>query len=280
MQGYFETLAENFVNSIPNITTAILILVISIYGGTLLSRLLNRVLERQNAEPGITHLLTRTLKWTIVILGVITALQRFFNVTAFLTGLGIVGFTIGFALQNIMQNFISGVILLVQQPFKVGHIVGIAGYDGTVLKIGLRTTEMKTLDGRIVFLPNGDVLAQPIINYTRANLRRAELPIGVAYDSDPELVRKVVLTEVKAVTGFVDTPEPIVLFQSFGASSIDLTLFFWVDTAVNSHVAAKDMALTRIKQAFKRKNIEIPYPIQVQYQHAVKKKSPKRRATK
>jgi len=279
MPDYFATLAENFINSIPNIITAILILVVSIYGGVLLSRILRRVLQRNNAEPGITHLLTKTLKWTFIILGIITAIQRFFNVTAFLTGLGIIGFTVGFAMQNIMQNFVSGVILLVQQPFKVGHVVGIAGHDGTVLKIGLRTTEMKTLDGRIVFLPNADVLAQPIINYTRADLRRVELPVGIAYDSDTELVRAIILDELKLVHGYVGNPEPLVLFQNFGASSIDLTLFFWVDTAVNSPLMAKDAALTRIKLAFEKHKIEIPYPIQVQYNKSLKK-SPTRKKTK
>lgn len=277
MQDHFATLAENFINSIPNIVTAILILFISIYGGILLSRILRRVLQRNNAEPGITHLLTKTLQWTFIILGVITALQRFFNVTAFLTGLGIIGFTIGFAMQNIMQNFISGVILLVQQPFRVGHSVGIAGFDGTVLKIGLRTTEMKTLDGRIVFLPNADVLAQPIINYTRADLRRVDLPIGIAYDSDTEHVRAVILDEIKHVSGYVDSPEPSVVFQTFGASSIDLTLFFWVNTSISSHIAAKDAALTRIKNAFTKHKIEIPYPIQVQYNKSLKKSSTRKK---
>lgn len=280
MQDHFAALAENFINSIPNIITAILILVASVYGGVLLSRLLRRVLQRNNAEPGITHLLTKTLKWTFIILGVITALQRFFNVTAFLTGLGIIGFTIGFALQNIMQNFVSGVILLVQQPFKVGHVVGIAGHDGAVLKIGLRTTEIKTLDGRIVFLPNADVLAQPIVNYTRADLRRVELSIGVAYNSDMEFVRAVILDELTGVRGYQNTPEPQVVFHTFGASSIDLTVYFWEDTSIASPLAAKDEALTRIKQAFEKKNIEIPYPIQVQYNRTGNKKPAKRKSTK
>ncbi|RJP50031.1 MAG: hypothetical protein C4557_10340 [Anaerolineaceae bacterium] len=273
----FLNLVENFVNSIPTILSAVLILVVSYYGGVLLSRLLQRVLERQNADAGVTHLLTKTLKWTIIILGVITALQKFFNVTAFLAGLGIIGFTIGFALQNIMQNFVSGVILLVQRPFRVGNSVSIAGHDGTVLKIGLRTTEMKTLDGRIVFLPNADVLAQPIVNYTRADMRRIELPVGVAYDSDPEAVRSVILGELKHVKGCVDTPEPFVVFHTFGASSIDLTVYFWEDTSIASPLAAKDEALTRIKKAFEKKNIEIPYPIQIQYNRPLKPPSTRKR---
>jgi len=277
LQEYFLTLAENFARSIPNIFTAILIVVVSIYGGSLLSRLLRRVLERHKADYGITHLLSRSLKWTIISLGVIAALQRFFNVTAFLTGLGILGFTIGFALQNIMQNFVSGVILLIEQPFKVGQVVNIANYDGTVLKVGLRTTEIKTLDGRITFLPNADVLAQPIINYTRADQRRIELPVGVAYDSDTAIVREVVLEEIKKVAGYMDTPEPQVLFHTFAPSSINLTIFFWVDTSMTSSLVAKDEALTLIKKGFEKNNIEIPYPIQIQYNRTEKQTAPRRK---
>lgn len=277
MQEYFTKLAENFINSIPSIISAILILVVSYYGGVLLSRLLRRVLQRQSADTGVIHLLTKSLKWAIISLGVIAALQIFFDVTAFLAGLGILGFTIGFALQNIMQNFVSGVILLIQRPFTVGQVVSIAGFDGTVLKIGLRTTEMKTLDGRIVFLPNGDVLAQPIINYTRADMRRIELPIGVAYDSNPDTVRTIILEELRNVTGYVQTPEPLVVFHTFGASSMDLTVFFWADTALVSPLVAKDEAMTRIRQAFAQAHIEIPYPIQVQYYRTPGKKTTRRK---
>lgn len=263
MQEYFASLAESFAASLPNLITALLIIVISSYVGVWLSRLLSRVLQRQNAEQGVSLLLSQIVKWTIISLGVIAAFQRFFDVTAFLTGVGIIGFTIGFALQNIMQNFVSGVILLVQRPFKVGDDAGLAGFDGTVLKIGLRTTEMKTLDGRIVFLPNADVLSQPIINYTRANRRRVDLPVSVSYDAEPESVRSIILAEIKNVPGVMDLPIPQVLFHTFSASSIDLTVFFWVDTAVNPHPAAKDMALTRIKQAFETVGIEAPYPVQI-----------------
>ncbi|MBL8063873.1 MAG: mechanosensitive ion channel family protein [Anaerolineales bacterium] len=264
MPEIFSSLTDGVLAILPNILTAILIFAISYYAGVWLSRLLRRLLFKQNAEPGVSHLLAQLLKWTIISLGIIAALQRFFNITAFLTGLGIIGFTIGFAMQNIMQNFASGVILLVQQPFKVGDNVGIAGFDGTVLKIGLRTTEIKTLDGRIVFLPNADVLSQPIINYTRAKSRRVELRMSIPYDADTDLVREILLNETKSISGFVGSPEPLVLFHTFGAYSIDLSLLFWVDTSVTSDAAAKDAVLIRIKQAFSIHEIAVPYPVQVQ----------------
>lgn len=267
MQAYFSTLAEKFTEAIPNIMVALLILAASFYAANLLSRLLKNVLVRQNAEPGISHLLSRGLKWVVISFGMIAALQRFFDATAFLAGLGIIGFTVGFALQNIMQNFVSGIILLIQQPFKIGDDVGVAGYDGLVLKIGLRTTEMRLLDGLIIFLPNADVLSQPIINYTRANHRRVELPIGVAYDANPEIVRALILDEIKNVPGYLEEPASQVLFHTFGDSTLDLSVYFWVDNIVTPHRVARDIALTRIKKAFEKKNIEIPYPIQTVQMH-------------
>jgi small-conductance mechanosensitive channel len=266
MQKYLSSLTAGLLSVLPNIFIALAIVALSYYAGVWLSRLLKTVLVRQNAEEGVSHLLSQVLKWTVISFGAVAALQRFFDVTAFLAGLGILGFTIGFALQNIMQNFVSGVILLIQQPFKAGDLVNAAGYDGAALKIDLRTTKLKALDGRIVFLPNADVLSQPIVNYTRAAFRRVELSIRAAYASDPQAVRAVVLKEIRKVTGFVDTPEPLVYFDAFGEVSINLNVFFWVDSHIASTFAAKDAALTLIKKAFERENIEIPFPMQMTYQ--------------
>jgi small-conductance mechanosensitive channel len=262
MPEQLSSLADGVLAALPNVLTALFIFAISYYAGVWLSRLLVRVLKRQNAEPGVSHLLSQILKWSIIALGLITALQRFFNVTAFLTGLGIIGFTIGFALQNIMQNFVSGVILLVQQPFKVGDEAKLSGFEGGVQKIGLRTTEMKLRNGLIAFLPNADVLAQPIINYTRASHFRVELPVSVSYDADLEDVRTFILDAVKTVSGYVDVPAPQVLSHTFGVSSVDLTIQFWISNTTDQHTA-KDMALTKIKQAFANGNIEVPYPVQI-----------------
>lgn len=263
-------------SSFTNILTALLIFGVSYYAGVWLSRLLNRVLQRSNAEPGVSHLLSQILKWTFISLGFITALQRFFNVTAFLTGLGIIGFTIGFALQNIMQNFVSGALLLVQRPFKIGDSVNIAAFDGVVLKIGLRTTEIQTLDGRIVFMPNADVIAQPIINYTRSDTRRIEIPLSLEHRANFRLARDVILHQIQTIPGFIPDPAPQVLFQNFGASSMDLNVLFWVNTKTVATSTARDEALIRIKESFEKHGVEISRPVQVQIEPGVKTK-PKRK---
>jgi len=256
---------EQIVAALPKAFTALLILVLSIYLAGLLSKLLKRVLKRRGADHEVTLLLGTIMRWSIIVAGVITALQQFFNVTAFLAGLGILGFTIGFALQNIMQNFVSGVILLIEQPFDVGDAVELNGYGGTVLTIRLRTTEMRTFDGLIVMIPNADVLSNTITNYTRADRRRIELPVGVAYGSDPAVARQIVLEAIQNVPGYLGDPESMVVFHTFGGSSVDMSAYFWIDTSKTNPFAAKDAALELIKSALEKKGIEIPFPITTVY---------------
>lgn len=265
MPDYITEILDKVVASLPNIGIALLIFIVSYYLAGVLSRLLKRVLERREADREVTLLLGTITRWSIIVIGITTALQRFFNVTAFLTGLGILGFTVGFALQNIMQNFVSGVILLIEQPFDVGDAVELNGYGGTVLTITLRTTEMRTFDGLIVMIPNADVLSNTITNYTRADRRRIELPVGVSYGSDPAVARQIVLESVKNVPGFLGDPEPMVVFHTFGGSSVDMSAYFWINTSVTNPFAAKDAALELIKAALEKQGIEIPFPITTVY---------------
>lgn len=265
MQEYLDRFIDGFILGIPNLLTALAIFIVSLYIARVLSNLLRRVLNRRNAPAGVTHLLAQLALWSILVTGMITALQRFFNVTAFLAGLGIVGFTIGFALQDVMKNFAAGIILLLQQPFHVGEFIGVAGFDGNVLEINLRTTEIKALDGRIVTLPNADILASPIINYTRADRRRIELSVGVSYKTDLDVARKVVLDAIQNVPGFVAEPAPLIGFSSFGDSALELNTLFWINTAMTNPFAAKDSAFSLIKNAFDKKGIDIPFPIRMVY---------------
>jgi small conductance mechanosensitive channel len=261
MQTIIDTFIENIIKGLPNLLTALLILIGTLYLARILSRILRRVLAVRKAPEGVTHLLTQLAYGAIMVFGVITAMQRFFDVTAFLAGLGILGFTVGFALQDVMKNFAAGVILLIQQPFHVDETIGVAGFDGQILEIDLRATEMRALDGRIVSIPNADVLANPIVNYTRASRRRIELPVGVGYNTDTETARKVVLDAIQNVPGFMAEPAPIVGFSTFGDSALQLDTYFWIDTSKTNPLAAKDSAFILIKAALDKAGINIPFPI-------------------
>jgi small-conductance mechanosensitive channel len=268
MQNYVNLFLDGLIKSIPNLLTALAIFVVALYFARMLSRIINRLLKRRNAPEGVTQLLAQLAYGTIVVAGLITALQRFFDVTAFLAGLGILGFTVGFALQDVMKNFVAGVILLIQQPFHVNEVIGVAGFDGTVLEIDLRSTEIKASDGRIVNIPNASILAGPIINYTRADRRLVDLTFRVGYDADSEVASKAVLDSLQDVPGMVTEPKPAIGFSRFGDSALEFTTSFWIDTSRTDPGAAKNAAFSLIKNALDKQGIHMPFPIQRVYMHS------------
>jgi len=265
MDQYFNQLIVFFSAGAPKLLSALLIFVLSLYVARLMSNFLKRVLQRRRAPAGVVQLLGQLALWSIIVAGMMTALQQFVDVTAFLAGLGILGFTVGFALQDIMKNFAAGVILLVQQPFHVGETIGVKGFDGTVLAIDLRSTEMKATDGRVVILPNADVLANPIINYSRANQRRVELSLNLSHASEPDSVRQIILKAIESVPGFMKEPAPIIVFNSLTDHAVELNANFWVDVAKNDPFRAKDAVLLQVMSAFSEQGIEIPHPAQAVY---------------
>jgi small conductance mechanosensitive channel len=261
MQTFYADLAVNAADFLPNLLVSLLILVGSFYLSRLLVGLLRRAFDKKGVDQELTRVICQVATWIILVAGIISALQRFFDVTAFLAGLGILGFTVGFALQDIMKNFVAGVILLIQQPFKVGDMINVDKFDGIVQTINLRTTELRTRKGLIVLIPNSDMLSNTITNYTRSSLRRIDMPVGVAYNSDPNTTRQVILQAIRSIPTVLDDPAPAVLFHTFGESSIDLKVYFWIDTATIDYFEATDLAFTQIKAALDAHSIEIPFPI-------------------
>ncbi|MEJ2758381.1 MAG: mechanosensitive ion channel family protein, partial [Anaerolineales bacterium] len=176
----------------------LLIFLVSVYLARLFSRMAGRVLERRQKDKELNLLITRLVRWTVISLGIILALEQAGqDVTALLTGLGILGFTVGFALQDVSANLVSGILLLFEQPFDIEDSIQVAGYAGTVKSINLRATEMLTWEGLRVLIPNRDVFTNTITNYTRITQRRIGLSVGVGYDSDLTIVEETALNAVK-----------------------------------------------------------------------------------
>lgn len=252
----------NVENFIPRFFTALVIFVVSFYLSKIVSKIARKLLDARQPTPNAAKLIEDVVRWGILTLGVIMSIQQFVDVTAFLAGLGILGFTVGFALQDVMKNFAAGVILLVQHPFRVGDAILVQEFEGTVRAIDLRSTEMLTHDGRVVILPNSEVLNHPIINYTRSTERRIDVQVGVAYGSDLALARQAALDAVESLSYILQNPAPAVAFHLFNASSIDLLVQFWVNTGQVSMSVARNDALEAVAAAFAAKGIEIPFPVQ------------------
>lgn len=250
-------------NMIPNLITALVIFLGGLWLAGWLAQLVERALQRRQTNPEAALLVRQITRWGMVALATITALQQIgFNLTAFLTGLGVLGFTIGFAIQDVSKNFVAGLLLLLQQPFNLSDVIEVNGFSGKVQGIDLRATHLRTFDGRDVLIPNADVFTSPIVNFTRTPERRVELEVGVAYDSDLDVVRQVTLEALRTVPGLLDDPAPAVYFHTFADASINLTAYFWVDATRISPLQARNDALEAVNTAFARHGIEIPYPIQ------------------
>ena len=183
-----EELFVKFLTFLPKAIVAMVVLFISLYLAGVVSKIVRAALEKRETDHEVMLLITKISRWSVISLGIFVALQQMgFDLSAFLVSLGVVGFTIGFALQDISKNFVAGMLLLLQQPFDIGNTIEVAGFSGTVLDVDLRATQIRTFDGKTVLIPNSDVYTSAITNFSRETSRRLEVSVGVAYDTDLEL---------------------------------------------------------------------------------------------
>ncbi len=266
MPGINETLSQLLQNAIlflPRLVAGLVIFLVGLYLAGLARKAARAYSQRRNLDHELAVLFGRLAYWAVVILATVLALEQVnFNVVAFVAGLGIVGFTVGFALQDIAKNLVAGMLLLLQQPFNIGELIEVKGYSGRVEDISLRATELRTFDGLLVYIPNADVYTSPLTNLSRVPKRRLELQVGVAYGTDLDAATEIALAAVADVPGVVlDDPRPQVVFKTFGDSAIVLSLYYWFDTAATGYFDVQDRGVKAIAQAFRTAGIEIPFPI-------------------
>jgi small-conductance mechanosensitive channel len=167
---------------------------------------------------------------------------------------------IGFGLQNLVNNLVSGLIIAFEKPLNVGDVVEIGGRSGTMKSIGFRSSVISTFDGSEVVIPNGDLLNQHLVNWTlNTTARRVEILVGVNYGTNVENAVKLIMDLLKSDKRILLYPESMVLVNNFSASSIDLRILFWVDNRDNWILVRSDI-MKEVKAMFDQNNIEIPYP--------------------
>ncbi len=253
-----QDLLARFLAFLPNLVVSLVIFVVSIYLAGWLTRIVRRAMEMRKSDHEITMLISQITRWTILILGVVIALEQIgFDLTAFLAGVGILGFTVGFALQDVSKNFVSGLLLLLDQPFDIGDEIEIKGFVGQVTNVDIRATELFTHDGQNVLIPNGDVFTSPIKNFGRSNQRRAEIKLGIAHGNDLEFVKQTTVDAIAALEGVLADPSPSTLYTNIGSSSISFTVYIWVDVTKANFEAVVDAAILKINDVFAKKEIKI-----------------------
>ncbi len=183
-----------------------------------------------------------------------------FNLSNIALIAGALSVGIGFGLQNIVNNFVSGIIMLIERPIKVGDIIAVAGSEGFVRKINVRATELETFDRQSVIIPNSEVINTSVGNWMHTDsVRRILINVGVAYGSDTEKVRELLLECLEGDDRVATHPGPFVHFSDFGASSLDFQLRFFVRDIMTTPVVETDIRFA-IDKKFRENGIEIPFP--------------------
>jgi len=244
----------------------ILTVVLCLYGSLLISRAVQSILSeevfpRRGLERGVQISMGHLIHYAILLVGFLLALAtlgvNFTNIT--IIG-GALGVGIGFGLQTIVNNFVSGLILLFERPVRIGDYIEIQGLWGEIKKIGLRATTVETFDRADIVIPNSDLVGNQVTNWTRTNrLVRLTIPVGVAYGSDVPLVMKILLECSHENPSVMSSPEPQVLFRGFGDSSLDFELRVFLSD-IDYRLIAQSEILQEIDREFRLNDVEIPFP--------------------
>lgn len=248
--------------------TDIFFAIAAFVGILFLTRLLQGGLQRgplahSRIDPGIKNSLTTLFGYAGLIVAVLIALGFLgVNLTNLALIAGALSVGIGFGLQSIVNNFVSGLILLFERPIKVGDWIVTASGEGIVKKISVRSTELETFDRSAIIIPNSELVASTVTNWThKSALGRIRVAVGVAYDSDPELVREILLKCANDHPLVVRYPEPFVVWDDFGASSLNFEIRAFLSDIAKGLQVRTDLRFAIFK-AFKEQGVEIPFPQQ------------------
>ena len=245
-------------------TTSAGILIGSIAAGRLVRVAIRRLIGRSRADNLLGDLIGRLVSYLVIVFGLVYALDKLgIAVGPILGALGIAGIALAFAFQDILENFVAGVILQIQRPFASGDEILVSDHEGRIVEVDARTITIETPDGETVRIPSADVIKNPIVNHTRHGRRRTTVDVGVAYDTDLDRAAEVLLAAVRDVDGVLTSPAPQALVHTFGASSIDLAVRYWHRPSIAEMWLVRDRVTRAIAVAFDANGITIPFPQRV-----------------
>jgi len=230
--------------------------------GLLKSLLVRRLLTKYSLEIGVRQSVGTIVRYVFVIIGMLILVQASgIDLSALGLLLGALGAGIGFGLQKITDNFISGLIILFSRPIKVGDRVEVGHTVGDVVDISARATTINTNDNITIIVPNSQFISNTVINWSHNDRNiRFWIPVGVAYKEDPAIVKRLLLEVANEHPGVLQNPAPDVVFDAYGDSSLNFFLLVWISSHINRPAFLKSDLYFAIFEKFKQHNIEIPFP--------------------
>ena len=227
-------------------------------------RIIMRIFEKTDFPESLEYGIARILGYVFIVIGFYMAFQIVgIDLSSLTIIAGGISVGVGFGLQNIINNFVSGIIIFAEQPIAIGDRVEVSGIAGRVEKISLRSTMVVTSDNITMIVPNADFISQTVTNWSYSDPKvRIRIPIGVAYGTDPQEVEKLLLEVADEDSRTLKDPKPGVIFRAFGASSLDFELAAWtkeMSTRPTNYISGINFA---IDKKFREHDIEIPFPQQ------------------
>ncbi len=247
--------------TIGSVLTFLLILFGSFAITSFISRIVDGgLLNFLKLPKGIPSVISVIVRYSIISFAFVIAMSSIgINLSQFNLMAGALGLGIGFGLQNIISNFISGLILIFERPIQTEDVVEVGTLVGHVMKIGVRSSNIRTFDGAEVVVPNSNLITNEVINWTLSdNVKRVEIKIGTAYGTDLQVVVDILIKVAAAHTDVLNDPAPVALFDQFGDSSLDFRLLYWVP--VEFGITSKSEISIAVYNAFKEEKITIPFP--------------------
>ncbi|RJT23160.1 small-conductance mechanosensitive channel MscS [Buttiauxella izardii] len=242
-----------------NIVAAIAIIIVGMIVARIVSNAINRVMVARNIDATVADFLSALVRYGIIAFTLIAALGRVGVQTASVIAvLGAAGLAIGLALQGSLSNLAAGVLLVTFRPFRAGEYVDLGGIAGTVLNVQIFSTTLRTVDGKIVVVPNGKIIAGNIINFSREPVRRNEFIVGVAYDADIDQVKQILTDIITSDERVLKDREITVRLNELGPSAINFVVRAWSNSGDLQNVYWD--VLERIKREFDAQGISFPYP--------------------
>lgn len=259
---YQFTDKDGLVTEVLEVKYVLLVIAILILT-TYVLRGIRKIVTRKMPEEDKVKFITvfSFAKWFIYVVVFLIAIDSVgVNVTAIFAASAALLIGVGLALQTLFQDIFSGVFILIDQSVQVGDIMELEGKVGRVEEINLRTTRATTIDNRVLIIPNHLYLTNSVYNWTQnGTLTRESVNVGVAYGSDVQLVKKLLLQAAKGCKGVLEYPTPIVLFDDFGDSSLDFRLAFTINDSFNSRFPKSEIRF-EIDRLFRENNVSIPFP--------------------
>ena len=254
--------------ALPGLLSALVILFLTRYAVQVVLRIVDETGKRTIKSTSLQLLLVKICRigvWTIgVLLACVLAFPGF-ELGDIVATLGVGSVAVGFAFQDIFKNFLAGIILLVEEPFRIGDEVVIGDYQGKVSNISIRTTQIYTYRGEKVLLPNSTVFTDAVKVVTARDYRRTDLAVGVDYNTPLIEAQQLLERTIASVSGVIEEPAPEIDVVNFGDSAIDFIVRYWSNSQQKQIRNVQTRATIAIKKALDDANISIPYPIRTLY---------------